>query len=55
MVWHNILIINRPIPEKTLISWRTPVTEAPCEAHDVHMVYIYVCDPLCEIQAKVLI
>ncbi len=40
MVWHNILIINRPIPEKTLISWRTPVTEAPCEAHDVHIVYV---------------
>ncbi len=43
MVWHNILIINRPIPEKNLIS----------------LVYVCVClcvcDPLCEIQAKVLI
>ncbi len=25
MVWHHILILNRPIPEKTLISWRTPI------------------------------
>ncbi len=23
-MWHHIRILNRPIPEKTLINWRTP-------------------------------